>query len=137
MWLDALQIEAPEVHVIKGYFKKEPGRRRQEKQTDVNLATDMIIDAQIFDKAILISDDHDFIPAIQKVCVNFAREVAIFFPLGTKGYNLPYATNDWLTEEDLRESRMPDEIRRPNGTLILWEDYLRLKRGRYPSSRGA
>ena len=45
MWLDALQVEAPEVHVIKGYFKKEPGKRREEKQTDMNLGTDMIMDA--------------------------------------------------------------------------------------------
>lgn len=135
MWLDALHLEAPEVRVIKGYFKKGSGKRREEKQTDVNLATDMVMDAATFDRAILVSDDHDFIPAIQKVCVALGREAAIFFPFGAKGYRLPYAATDWLTEEDLSESRMRDEILKPDGTVIRWEDYLRLKKGRYSSSR--
>ena len=134
MWLEALRVEAPEVQVIKGYFRRGSLKRREEKQTDVNLATDMVMDAATFDKAILISDDHDFIPAIQKVCVGLAREAAIFFPLGARGYKLPYAATDWLTEEDLRESRMRDQIPKPDGTFIRWEDYLRLKRGRYRNS---
>ena len=85
MWLDALHLEAPEVQVIKGYFKKESGKRREEKQTDVNLATDMVMDAATFDKAILISGDHDFIPAIQKVCVALAGRLLSSFLLAKRG----------------------------------------------------
>jgi uncharacterized LabA/DUF88 family protein len=54
-----------------------------EKMTDVNIATHLIIDAfqDVFDTAILISGDSDLVPPIKAIHENFPKKVvSVFFP---------------------------------------------------------
>jgi len=54
-----------------------------EKATDVNLALDLVLDAQadIYDKAYLISNDGDFSGAVKAVIKRFKKEV-IYVAIG-------------------------------------------------------
>ena len=56
-----------------------------EKATDVNLALDLVLDAQanIYDKAYLISNDGDFSGAIEAVIERFDKEI-IYVAIGNK-----------------------------------------------------
>lgn len=62
-----------------GHIWREPN----EKMTDVNIATQIIIDAyqDKYDAAILVSGDSDLVPPIRSVHENFKnKRVAVFFP---------------------------------------------------------
>jgi len=58
-------------------------REPNEKMTDVNIATQIIIDAykDKYDTAILISGDSDLVPPIRSIHENFKnKRIAVFFP---------------------------------------------------------
>lgn len=69
-----------DVEAIFGMFNTFEGKTR-EKQTDINIALQIYEDAiyDRFDKAILVSADTDFIPAIRKV-KNLGKEVLLLLP---------------------------------------------------------
>lgn len=69
-----------EIEAIFGMFNTFEGKTR-EKQTDINIALQIYEDAiyDRFDKAILVSADTDFIPAIRKV-KNLGKEVLLLLP---------------------------------------------------------
>ena len=72
------QINDVECHRC-GNIWREPN----EKMTDVNIATQMIIDAYAdnYDTAILISGDSDLVPPIRAIHGTFKnKRVAVFFP---------------------------------------------------------
>jgi uncharacterized LabA/DUF88 family protein len=50
---------------LYGWHLKPPGKSREEKQTDVNIAVAMLLDASAneFDRAVLLSADTDLVPA--------------------------------------------------------------------------
>jgi uncharacterized LabA/DUF88 family protein len=85
-------IETTEVKIIYGLYKAKQiecgncGHNwniSNEKMTDVNIATHIIIDAfhDKYDTAILISGDSDLVPPIKAVHQNFPNKVvSVFFP---------------------------------------------------------
>lgn len=89
-YLEALETEGVEITYGRyqvndvechrcGHIWREPN----EKMTDVNIATQMIIDAyqDNYDTAILISGDSDLFPPIKAVHGNFNnKRVTVFFP---------------------------------------------------------
>jgi uncharacterized LabA/DUF88 family protein len=89
-YLEAL--ETTSVKIIYGLYKAKNiecdncGHNwfvSNEKMTDVNIATHLIIDAfhDVFDTAILISGDSDLVPPIKAVHQNFPQKaVSVFFP---------------------------------------------------------
>ncbi len=89
-YLEAL--ETTSVKIIYGLYKAKNiecdncGHNwliSNEKMTDVNIATHLIIDAfqDKFDTAILISGDSDLVPPIKAVHENFPKKVvSVFFP---------------------------------------------------------
>lgn len=87
-----------------------------------------------FDKAVLVSDDHDFIPAVQMVAREAGKDVAVFFPLGANGYASPGKGIQVkrIAKDTLTECRLPDVIRRSDGSVISWDSYLALKRDHFP-----
>jgi len=85
-------IETTNVKIIYGLYKAKNiecencGHNwlvSNEKMTDVNIATHIIIDAyqDKYDTAILISGDSDLVPPIKAVHENFStKSVSVFFP---------------------------------------------------------
>lgn len=89
-FLRALEVRK-HVTVIKGSFESRPVRcqscntwskRRQEKRTDVNIATHLLRDAYLdnFDSAYLISADADLVPAVELVQRELGKRVVLIDP---------------------------------------------------------
>lgn len=95
-------------------------REPNEKMTDVNIATQIIIDAyqDKYDAAILVSGDSDLVPPIKSVHENFKnKRVAVFFP--PKRHNNSVAAvakgSLILGRKKLVDSQFPHEIQKPDG----------------------
>ena len=68
-WLKAVRT-IPGVRIFSGFYSGRDPNHRREKQTDVNIAVRLILDAfqsQGYDSAILVSGDTDLIPAVKAV----------------------------------------------------------------------
>lgn len=61
---------------IFGYYRPKPGALREEKETDVNIAVEMLLDgvANHFDTAYLLSGDTDQIPAVAAVAFRLPKQ---------------------------------------------------------------
>ena len=90
LYLDALNT-LNSVEIIKGKFLEVPfdchlcNRSdfvHKEKMTDVNIAIEMLLDAQgdKFDTAILVSADTDLVPVVKYVVQTLNKQVTIAFP---------------------------------------------------------
>lgn len=87
----------------------------QEKKTDVNIASEMIVDAlkDKFDIAFLVSGDRDLSTPVEKIKRIFhSKKVNILFPPHRATYHLKKICDKYQTisEESLRKSQFPDEI---------------------------
>lgn len=109
------------VNTIYGYMLSSENskgkRKRQEKFTDVNLALQVFEDAMYdrFDKAILVSADSDFIPAIKRVR-KLKKEILVLFPPTLNSNEIKKTANEdnaiqvrQLTEENLATHLLPVE----------------------------
>lgn len=66
LWLKAVRT-VPGLEVIHGFHRRgDGGKGREEKETDVNLAVELLLDGLggVYEKAIVLSGDTDQIPAI-------------------------------------------------------------------------
>lgn len=87
LWLSALQTVRG-LEIIEGFHRRHEGTApgREEKQTDVNLAVELVLDALRgqFDRAIVLSGDTDEIPAVLAVACRMARkrDVQVLLPVG-------------------------------------------------------
>lgn len=112
LWLDAVRTIAG-LTVIEGFHRrKEDGNRhREEKQTDVNLAVEALLDALRgeFDRAILLSGDSDEIPAVLALSYRLARprDVTVLLPLGADRES--YVRRLHETKARLRDRGLIDE----------------------------
>jgi len=91
-----------------------------EKMTDVNIATEMLIDAfqDRFDTALLISADSDLkgpLVAIRKLCPD--KKIIVAFPPERRSWDLRNIAHGYVSigERELRNSQFPDEIFKPDG----------------------
>jgi uncharacterized LabA/DUF88 family protein len=130
-----LYIEALEsvgIKVFYGHYQRDTIECKRcthiwpsynEKMTDVNIATQMIIDAyqDNYDMAMLISGDSDLVPPIRAIHENFKQKrVFVAFPpkrfnnsvaLVAKGY-LP------LGRKKLVDNQFPDEVKKKDGFTL-------------------
>lgn len=75
LWLDAART-IPGLEVIDGFHRKGGGGKpREEKETDVNLAVELLLDGMngVYDRAIVLSGDADQIPAILAAALRLPR----------------------------------------------------------------
>lgn len=95
------------------------GRMGEEKAVDVNLATDLITLREIYDVAILVSGDQDYVPAVRcvknfgKTVVNVAfvtREGKIL-PGGARRLNNVTDSSYEISFADLKRFLLPDIVR--------------------------
>ena len=125
-------LETFDVDVIYGHYQnnisdcKRCGHSWQdpkEKMTDVNIATNMIIDAykDKYDMALLISGDSDLVPPIRAVHENFPKKnVFVAFP--PKRHNVTVANaakgSMIIGRKKLVDSQLPDSVSKRDGFIL-------------------
>jgi uncharacterized LabA/DUF88 family protein len=109
------QRECPRCHFVHDVS--------EEKMTDVNIAVEMLADAQQdkFDMALLISADSDLTPPVVKIKKLFqSKRVVAAFPPARNSQRLASAVDGQFTigRGRLTQSLLPDTIRKSNGYII-------------------
>jgi uncharacterized LabA/DUF88 family protein len=129
LWLDAIG-SVQGVRIIYGFHQIHDEKPREEKQTDVNIAVELILDgiAGSCERAILISGDIDLAPAVMAARERLPRgrrvDVDVWIPPG-----LPYQrwklfagplgmTCREITAEMLAASRLPDHLTGLSGATV-------------------
>jgi uncharacterized LabA/DUF88 family protein len=101
-----------------------------EKETDVNIAIELLTDAIMdqYDTAIIISGDSDLVPAIKRSKYLFEKKrFIIAFPPGRVSSALKKEADGYfsISESKLRKSRFLDMIKKEDGYIIhkpdLWK----------------
>lgn len=115
LWLRAART-IPGLEVISGFYRKgENGKERQEKETDVNLAVELLLDGleDIYDCALVLSGDADQIPAIVASAVRLpkAKFMRVLLPPG-------HHPDDW-TKHYLACARQMQERGRQRHQAVL------------------
>ncbi len=130
-YLDALELRG-NIQIIPGDYKEEKfncsgcGRInfiQKEKQTDVGIAVELMMDAyrDNFDVAILISGDSDLIPAIKAVKeIDNKKQIIACFPPKRHSKEIRGLASGQIhiNEVDLRNCQLPDKITAKNGYVI-------------------
>jgi len=130
IYLDA--IENSGVQIIYGLYKAINIECRNcghlwsvsnEKMTDVNIATFLIIDAfsNKYDTAILVSGDSDLVPPIKAVQKYFpGKTISVFFPPKRQNNSVAAAAKGFLVigRKRLLDHQFPEEIKKPDGYVL-------------------
>lgn len=130
-FLDALATVA-NVRIFEGHYLAKPvtchkcgawWRSFEEKMTDVNIATELLMDAtqDRFDTALVVSADSDLVPPIRAVRKFFPeKRVVVAFPLGRNSAQLKQAANAYLTigRNKYKASQLAEQIVLPNGHVL-------------------
>lgn len=130
-YLEALQAHC-QIKPFEGHFLSKPvqcfGCRRtwpghEEKMTDVNIATELLMDAMQnrFDTAMLVSGDSDLVPPIRAIRKLFpAQRVVVVFPPNRFSIDLKNNAHGTLFIDDptLGRSQLPEEIKKPDGYVL-------------------
>ena len=95
----------------------------EEKMTDVNIAVNLLIDAQDdkFDTAIVISADSDLTPPIDEVLQrNPNKRVVVAFPPKRYSNNLKKVASGWFSidRRTLKNSQFPQHVKTTDGFLL-------------------
>ena len=95
----------------------------EEKMTDVNIATELIMDAHNdnFDVAMIISGDSDLVPPILAVQNTYPeKRIVVAFLPSRSSERLKQTANAFFTigEANIRQSQFPEEIRRAEGIIL-------------------
>lgn len=91
-----------------------------EKQTDVNIAVQMLVDAyeNIFDVAVIISGDSDLVPPIKEIRRLFPeKKIFACFPPRRRSKEIRKMCSGEIIigEADLKNSQLPEIVTRPDG----------------------
>ena len=125
-------IESSGIQIIYGLYKAIDIECRNcghawsvsnEKMTDVNIATHLLMDAysDLFDTAILISGDSDLVPPLKAVHSNFpAKSVSVFFPPNRHNNTVAAAAKGFLIigRKRIVANQLPDDVRKPDGFIL-------------------
>ncbi len=127
-------LKAIGVKVVMGRFVRTTVAARDpqftEKETDVNIAIDMVDHAHrgLYEKCVLISADSDLYPAVRRVCqLDSSIRVLLLAPPNHQiARNATALRKDCkgqiavcrMKAEDLAKCPLPDTIRCPDGNLI-------------------
>ncbi|HOQ45249.1 MAG TPA: NYN domain-containing protein [Bryobacteraceae bacterium] len=137
-YLEALQtLDRSMLSITYGNYQSAPFKCRHcarhsevqnEKQTDVNIAVAMLVDAfrDRFDKALLVSADSDLCPAIEAVhCLFPAKRVVVCFPPGRASKELAKVSGSCyrISRATLRQCQMPPIIETANGFKLRKPEY--------------
>lgn len=130
-YLEALGTQANLV-IFEGHYLDKPrecfGCQRtwtdhEEKMTDVNIATQLLLDAfdDKFDTALILSADSDLVPPVRAIRQRFpAKRVIAAFPPSRFSIDLRNACHAAFTigRANLAASVFPDEVTKPDGYVL-------------------
>ena len=130
-YLEALGT-LPDLHVHKGYYRAKEQRcfacgavwqTYEEKTTDVNIAVELLGDAQddVFDTAIVVSGDGDLAGPIRAVRQRYPQKrVVVAFPPGRHSAGLRNAATAFFTigRNALRDSQFPQQVTKADGYVL-------------------
>ena len=130
-YLEALAT-LPDVHIHYGYHVAKELRCHtcratrqtyEEKMTDVNIAVELLGDAQdnAFDTAIIVSADRDLISPVRAVREGYPeKRVVMAFPPDRKSADLLTAATAYFTigRSVLRASQLPERVMRADGYVL-------------------
>ena len=129
-YLEALQAHCG-IQPFEGQFLAKPvecfGCHRvwpdhEEKMTDVNIATQLLMDAwkDRFDLAIIVSGDSDLVPPIASIKEEFPhKNVLVAFPPDRVSRQLQQTTASFhINEKAFRNCQLPDVVVKPDGTEL-------------------
>lgn len=124
----------PQTSLFFGHYLSKPVQCRQcgatwvkqeEKMTDVNIAMELLVDAQEdrFDVALLVSADSDLTGPVVKLRTLFPKKrVIVAFPPDRVSERLKREANGWINigADSIRQNQLPDPVVKPNG-VKLWK----------------
>jgi hypothetical protein len=130
-YLDALGT-IPDLRIIYGHYLHNTQECRKcgatwvvsdEKMTDVNIATELMVDAfqNSFDTALVVSADSDLSGPIEAVHRLFpSKRVVVFFPPGRSSKRLMQVAHAFLRigRNALAQSQFSDQVITPAGVTI-------------------
>jgi uncharacterized LabA/DUF88 family protein len=130
-YIEAL-VHHSSINVIKGKFLEtdfqcrhcaKTWKKREEKMTDVAIATELLIGAvrNEYDVAILVSGDSDLVPPVQALKSQFGhKRIFARFPPKRKSFELQSSCHGWgnISESDLRVSQLPNEVKKLDGYTL-------------------
>ena len=119
--------------VTYGHFLDKPMECRscsrtwmshEEKMTDVNIATQLLIDAHDdkFDSALMISGDSDLVPPVRAIRQRLPdKRIIAAFPPHRHSESLKQACHGWFNigRDKLAASQLPDEVIKPDGYKLI------------------
>ena len=117
------------LEVVEGKFQSKMGKCRrcgnewqsyEEKMTDVNIAVEMVCDAEddIFDAALLVSGDGDLTGPVSRVLSRHPeKRVVVAFPPKRRSDSLTGAASAYfhIRPRHLRNSQLPDRLHAVDG----------------------
>jgi len=130
-YLDALAT-IPGLVIHEGHYlnkMRECGRcgnrwiGYEEKMTDVNIATRMLVDAyeDRFDTAMLVSADSDLVPPTREIRTRFpTKRIVAAMPPRRHSHDLATAAHAHfqIGEQKIRKSQLPEEIETKSGFVL-------------------
>ena len=130
-YLDALATVS-ELSIYYGHYQShiEECRRcghtypyANEKMTDVNIATELLIDSfnDRFDTALLITGDSDLVPPIKAIHSNFLnKRVLVGFPPNRFNLNVKNVARGsfMIGRKKLKDAQFPDQVAKHNGYIL-------------------
>lgn len=130
-YLDALQT-LPDFLMYEGHYLPKDRRCRQcdarwtdheEKMTDVNIATQLLVDGfhDAFDTAIIISGDSDLTPPTLALREHYPeKRIIVAFPPKRHSVQLKRAAHASFTlgRATLKRSLLPQKVIQPNGHIL-------------------
>lgn len=122
-------LEAIGVDIFYGKYQMNEAECRRcgniwpepnEKMTDVNIATQLLLDGfqDKFDIAVLVSGDSDLVPPIRAIHSNFSsKRVMVFFPPKRFNNSISSVAKGSLIigKKRLKESQFPEDVTKKNG----------------------
>lgn len=134
-FLEALET-IERLTIYEGHFLAKPvccnncgacWKTHEEKMTDVNIATELLMDAfrDNFDTAIIISADSDLVPPIRAVLQYFpAKRVVVAFPIGRHSARLGQVASASfrIGKKKYRDSQFPKCVCKPDGHVLQRPD---------------
>jgi uncharacterized LabA/DUF88 family protein len=95
----------------------------EEKMTDVNIATELLMDAVAdkFDVALIISGDSDLVPPLRVLRKDYPhKRTVVAFPPNRESAQLKNFVNGYfmIGEAKFRNSQFPDRVTKPDGFVL-------------------
>ena len=118
-------IRRPLVEPVPGLPRYVRVLNSEEKGTDVNLATRLLVDGfqDVYEKAVVLTNDSDFSAPIRFVRDGLNKDVTLVNPATDKRSHLTRELKNsatrvlWLRKSHLRESQLPPTIQDRHGTI--------------------